>query len=264
MNTTKKRKKAARLSPGRWLLTALWTLMLVWSLLPLVNGILGVGVVIPAAVAVCGLLWTLHIPKKAEKSAKKGRRVLKAIGITGVCVVAVAAVTFSTLMVTSAVRAPREGATVIVLGGKIYGSRPSRMLRARLDAAADYLEAHPASHCVVSGGLGEGETYTEAEVMKNYLVNDRGIAAERIACEDTSTDTHENTAFSLAVIEEQGWSKDVAIATQTFHQYRAGVNARSAGATSVGGVPCLSPVHLMLNYWVRECAAICRLWLLGY
>ena len=167
-------------------------------------------------------------------------------------------------MISSAAKPPAEGATVIVLGSKIYGNRPSRMLRSRLDAAADYLETHPTSHCVVSGGLGEGETYTEAEVMKKYLTEDRGIDPERIACEGESTDTHENTAFSLAVIEEMGWSRDVAVATQVFHQYRAGRNALAAGAASVGGVACFSPPHLMLNYWVRECAAICRLWLLGY
>ena len=90
------------------------------------------------------------------------------------------------------------------------------------------------------------------------------LEAERIACEDKSTDTHENTAFSMEVIRKQGWSTDVAIATQVFHQYRAAVNARAAGAPGVGGVACFSPLHLMLNYWVRECAAICRLWLFGY
>jgi len=37
---------------------------------------------------------------------------------------------------------------------KVCGSQPSRMLRDRLLAAADYLEANPASNCVVSGGQG--------------------------------------------------------------------------------------------------------------
>lgn len=236
--------------------------LLIWSLLPLIaNGIFGVGVAVPAAVALAGIGWALYCP---QTNNTKGRKAVVGvlIGLIGL-VVAVAAV-FTARMVTSALRQPAEDATVIVLGSKIYGNRPSRMLRSRLDAAADWLEAHPHSHCVVSGGLGEGESFTEAEVMKAYLVNDRGIDPARIACEDTSTDTRENTAFSMAVIEKQGWNKEVAIATQVFHQYRAASNARSAGAESVGGVPCFSPPHLMLHYWVRECAAICRLWLFGY
>ena len=266
--TKQKPEKIRKNKPSRAPLWRFWlglgcVLLLVWALLPLVNGILGVGVLVPGAVALLGLGWALFAPmKKTEK--KRWQKAMTAICITGVCLVAAAALTFSGLMVAAAVKSPTDGATVIVLGSKIYGSRPSLMLRGRLDAAADYLLAHPDSNCVVSGGLGKGETYTEAEVMRNYLVNDRGIDPARIACEDKSTDTHENTAFSLAVIEEKGWSRDVAIATQVFHQYRAGVNARSAGADSVGGVSCFSPPHLMLNYWVRECAAICRLWLLGY
>ena len=100
--------------------------------------------------------------------------------------------------------------------------------------------------------------------MKKYLVEQRGIAAERIACEDAATDTHENIELSMAIIREKGWSTHVVIATQVFHQYRARRLAYAAGADSVGGASCLSPAHLMLYYWVRECAAICRLWLTGY
>ena len=68
----------------------------------------------------------------------------------------------------------------------------------------------------------------------------------------------------MAIIRENGWSEDLAVATQVFHQYRSRQLARMAGADSVGGVACLTPVHLMLNYWVRECAAICRLWIFKY
>ena len=252
-------KERKKLPLWRRLAVIFSSVLLVWSLLPLVNGIFGVGVAVPAVAALLGLGWGLRTPVK-EKGKKKAVTV---VWIAAVCLIAALAVTFTALMVAAATKAPAEDATVIVLGSKIYGDRPSLMLRSRLDAAADWLEAHPAANCVVSGGLGEGETYTEAEVMKNYLVSDHGIAAERIACEDASTDTRENTAFSMAVIEEMGWSRDVAIATQVFHQYRAAANARAAGANSVGGVACISPPHLMLNYWVRECAAICRLWLLG-
>ena len=171
---------------------------------------------------------------------------------------------FTALMFRAAHTVPQENATVVVLGSKIHDDRPSRMLRDRLDLAADYLIAHPTANCVVAGGLGKGETHTEAYVMKKYLVEHRGIAPERIACEDKSVNTYENLHLTMEIVEQQGWSTDLAVATQIFHQYRAGRLARMAGADSVGGLACFSPPHLALNYWVRECAAICRLWLLGY
>lgn len=260
-----KRAKKSRRSPGRRLVLWCSILLLVWAVLPFVaNGIMGVGVVLPAAVALVGIVWGLCRPSANPKRPKGWKRAVVTVGIVLACVVAVLAGLITGLMIRSAVTPPAEGATVIVLGSKIYGDRPSRMLRDRLNAAAAYLEAHPDANCVVSGGLGEGETYTEAYVMRKYLVERCGIDESRIACEDTSTDTHENIHNSMAIIREKGWSEDLAIATQVFHQYRARQLARMAGAHSVGGAACLTPVHLMLNYWVRECAAICRLWLLRY
>ena len=170
----------------------------------------------------------------------------------------------TSLMVRSANALPAENATAVVLGSKIHGDQPSRMLRDRLNAAADYLEQNPDANCVVAGGLGPGETHTEAYVMKKYLVEQRGIAPERIAEEGVSANTRENLAYSMAIIRELQWNTDVVIATQIFHQYRGARMAVSAGATAVGGAACHTPFHLLLNYWVRELAAIGRLWILGY
>ena len=68
---------------------------------------------------------------------------------------------------------------MIVLGAKIIGDRPSRMLRNRLDAAYAYLQAHPDAVGIVSGGQGSDEQYSEAYVMEQYLLS-KGIPAERL------------------------------------------------------------------------------------
>ena len=99
--------------------------------------------------------------------------------------------------------------------------------------------------------------------MAEYLW-DKGISEGRVLLEECSTSTEENLQFSMELIREKALSTHVVIATQEFHQYRAAVHARRVGASSVGAATCISPWHLMLCYWVRECAAICRLWLLGY
>ena len=80
------------------------------------------------------------------------------------------------------------------------------MLRDRLSAAADYLKAHPASNCVVSGGQGADENQSEASVMKAFLLT-QGIAPERIREEGRSVNTSENLRFSAAIIEREGWSR---------------------------------------------------------
>lgn len=255
------RAKKKAIAPRRviqWICVA----VAVWSLLPVVDGILNAVMLLPVAAAAAVWLAAQYAPPmKKTKGWKKGMWIA---AVAVACVVALLAVAISAMMIHAAVTPPREGATVIVLGSKIHGDQPSRMMRQRLDAAAARLTADPTAHCVVTGGLGEGETYTEAYVMKKYLVEQHGIDPDRIACEDYATDTHENVHLSMAIIRQRGWSTDVVIATQVFHQYRARQLAVSAGADSVGGAACISPVHLMLYYWVRECAAVCRLWLTGY
>ena len=51
---------------------------------------------------------------------------------------------------------------LIVLGAAVYGDRPSLTLIRRLEGAAAYLERYPDSVAIVSGGMGKGETITEA------------------------------------------------------------------------------------------------------
>ena len=46
---------------------------------------------------------------------------------------------------------------LIVLGAEVIGTRPSRSLRYRLEAAQAYLERFPESIAVVSGGRGRNE-----------------------------------------------------------------------------------------------------------
>ena len=103
-------------------------------------------------------------------------------------------------------------ATVIVLGCKVNGEEPSLMLRRRLQRALLYLQQNPQANCVVSGGMGENESYTEAHVMKKYLV-ENGIEPSRIYEEDRSTNTDTNIQNSLALIEQEGLSDNLIIST---------------------------------------------------
>ena len=52
---------------------------------------------------------------------------------------------------------------MVVLGCKVNGEEPSLMLRRRLECAMEYLAENPQADCVVSGGMGDNESYTEAQ-----------------------------------------------------------------------------------------------------
>ena len=73
-------------------------------------------------------------------------------------------------------------------------------LRQRIDAAADYLIAHPDAIAIVSGGMGPGEDVTEAACMAHSLVS-AGIDSGRILLEDQATSTSENLRFSMELMD---------------------------------------------------------------
>lgn len=161
-------------------------------------------------------------------------------------------------MIKAANQKPGKNATLVVLGCRVYGERPSLMLQERLDAAYRYLTDNPDSMCVLSGGQGKGEDISEAECMYRYLT-DRGITPERLLREEKSTSTRENLAFSGQMIEEHGLCQEIAIATNEFHQYRAGKIAREAGLDT-GAVNGKTAWWLFPTYYVRELYGIVYEW----
>ncbi len=157
---------------------------------------------------------------------------------------------------------PDKPNVIVVLGCKVKGRRPTRMLRRRLEAAYKALEEHPDVLCIVSGGQGSNEVISEAEAMKNYLV-EKGIDHSRMIMEDRSASTYENIKFSLEKLNELGISHDMTIVTDGFHEYRAGLIARAQGVENVTSYPAYTEPRYLFTYWVREWLGLTHFYILG-
>lgn len=153
---------------------------------------------------------------------------------------------------------------IVVLGAKVNGTDPSRTLRERIDAAYDYLAAHPDTVAVLSGGQGSQEDISEAQCMYNCLT-ERGIDPQRLWQEENATSTWENLQFSLKLIEEKTGStpETIGIVSSAYHLYRASLFAEQCGAEAVA-IPAKTenPVHF-INYYLREIAGVWHYYLLG-
>lgn len=151
---------------------------------------------------------------------------------------------------------PIEDQTVVVLGCQIYDDRPSLMLEARLNIALEILENNPKTECVVCGGMGKDEQYTEAEVMKKYLVN-QGIMEDRIYLEDQSVNTIQNIEYAKQVINANHLSREVIIVTSDYHSYRSVGYAKKNGleATSKSANTRL---FLLPSSWMREVFSVLK------
>lgn len=176
---------------------------------------------------------------------------VRALGVIGIsCATAVGTV-LSALMFHAAFFTPPHGEnTVVVLGCQVRGTEPSLMLQYRLDAALRYLDENPDTKVVCSGGLGENTIMSEAAVMEKYLIS-KGVSPDRIFLEDRSTSTEENLAFSAEIIQAEQLPLSVAIATDSFHEYRGALYAKRAGLHP-SAIPGKTPWGLFPSYWVRE------------
>lgn len=106
---------------------------------------------------------------------------------------------------------------LIVLGAKVNGKYPSAALQYRLDEAITLYNENPKLHIIVTGGQGIDEEFTEASVMKEYLIKN-GVAQNKIIIEDKSTTTFENI-YNTKMIIGSGDVK-VGVVTNAFHIYR--------------------------------------------
>lgn len=237
----------------------------VWFVIPIVfSGIVNIGNLTGIIVFVFAFLGVFFYDKvstflKELWSKKAGKVILSFVCLCLAVVIALTAVE-TVFMVGAAVDKPESSSTVIVLGCRVYGERPSRMMIARLKAAQKYLEENPDAACILSGGQGEDEDISEAECMYRYLVSN-GIDPNRLYKEDKSTSTRENLSFSKEIIERENLNPQIAIATNEFHEYRAQQIAKSLGLESAA-VSGVTEIWVLPTYYVRELFGILYEWIL--
>lgn len=147
-------------------------------------------------------------------------------------------------------RVPPENTTAVVLGCSVKGTKPSRILEERIDAAYEYLTENKDAVCVLSGGQGPGEDITEAQCMYEMLTK-RGINKNRLILEERSTTTEENLRYTREILKERGYDTTVTLVTSEFHEYRANQMAGRLEMKSYS-----TPAHTFFaylpTYYVRE------------
>jgi uncharacterized SAM-binding protein YcdF (DUF218 family) len=145
---------------------------------------------------------------------------------------------------------------VIIHGcGLAGGERMTKLLSNRVDKAIHiYKKCREKPMLIPSGGRGEDEKISEAQAMKDYLLQN-GIPEESIIMEDRSATTRENLRYSKAIIDGREGRKKTALVSSNYHVYRCLRYAREEGlkCTGIGA-------DVALYYWpsalIREFIAI--------
>ncbi|MCM3727992.1 YdcF family protein [Neobacillus cucumis] len=180
--------------------------------------------------------------------------VLVVVGLIYVCILQVKIIQYSH------VKASKSADYLIVLGARVKGKEPSKVLASRIDAAAKYLKKNTDTLAIASGGKGPGEDISEAKAIKRELVS-QGINESRILLEDRSTDTYENIEFSKKFIPSN--AELGIVVTNTFHLYRALSIAYYQGL-NVEGLSANTPWSAVFKSYSREYLAITKFYLQRY
>jgi len=143
---------------------------------------------------------------------------------------------------------------IVVLGAAQYNGRPSPVLKARLDQGADLYRQHLAPLVMVTGGVGEGDSVSEAEVGRRYLMDVAGIPADAVRSEAAG---HTSDASLRAVARALPTGpRRVILVSDGFHMFRLGIIARRLGLDPRGSPAPTSPIRASrrreLGYMLAE------------
>ena len=176
---------------------------------------------------------------------------------------------------------------IIIHGAGLDGPRPTPLLAGRIDKALElWNKQHQHGKFVVSGGQGADEVVSEAQAMRDYLL-EKDVPLDAILMEDKSATTWENLKYSIGIINND-WTAaagaisadasafssssaastisadfTTAVVTSDFHVFRCAEYAHNLGlkADGIGS-------HTKGWYWptafIREFIAITKAHLWPY
>jgi uncharacterized SAM-binding protein YcdF (DUF218 family) len=156
------------------------------------------------------------------------------------------AVTFVQVWRTSRHEGARPAQALIVLGAAQYDGRPSAVLRARLDHAADLYRRKIAPKIVVTGGKADGDRFTESAASANYL-HTKGVPDGAILREATGRTSWQSLAASARFLREAG-IRDVVLVSDPFHAARIAGIASELGLEAATSPTRTSPIKGMLEF----------------
>lgn len=172
----------------------------------------------------------------------KRRTHLRARLISALVVLAIAA--WLGMVVAVVVVGARDQAApataIVVLGAAQYEGHPSPVLRARLDHALELYQRSLAPVIIVTGGIGAGDTTSEAQVSRRYLL-ERGVPDSGVVMETHGLTTSQSIHAVAAIVSALP-GRRVILVSDPFHMLRLSILARALGLTPLTSPTRTSPI----------------------
>ena len=195
--------------------------------------------------------------------ATRRRHLRQTAGLLGLAGAIAYTVALVMVLVTSQHDQRRPVDAIVVLGAAQYNGRPSPVLRARLDHALGLYREGLAPLIVVTGGVGPGDTTSEAIVGRRYLMA-HDVPATAVVAQPQGR----STAASMTAVA--GWLRGrglrrVLLVSDPFHMFRLRLEARRTALEAYTSPTESSPISdnpgLELQYLFREGLKVPIAWL---
>jgi uncharacterized SAM-binding protein YcdF (DUF218 family) len=116
---------------------------------------------------------------------------------------------------------------IIVLGAAQYRGRPSPVLRARLDHAVALWQRGLAPRMLLTGGIGDGDSASEAAVGRVYVAS-LGVPDSALLLENEGRTSSQSLRAAADLLRARGFSTAVLVSDPS-HMLRLAILARRYG-----------------------------------
>jgi len=130
---------------------------------------------------------------------------------------------------------------IVVLGAAQYQGKPSPVLKARLDHAITLYRDSLAPMLILTGGVGVGDTISEAEVGRRYAIK-AGVPRGSILVERAGISTEQSMRTVARLMHGRGM-KSAVVVSDPFHMLRLRVMARRLGIEAHSSPTRTSPIR---------------------
>jgi uncharacterized SAM-binding protein YcdF (DUF218 family) len=186
----------------------------------------------------------------------------QASGLVLLAAVAIYTVALVMVLVVSQQDQRRPVDAIVVLGAAQYNGRPSPVLRARLDHALDLYRGGLAPRIVVTGGVGRGDTTSEAIVGRHYLLT-HGVPLSAVVVQAQGRSTQASMTAVADWLEAENLGR-VILVSDPFHMFRLRLEARRTDLEAYTSPTESSPISdnpvLELRYLAAEALKIPVAW----
>lgn len=182
------------------------------------------------------------------------RTLRRVFGLALLTALAVYTVALVMVLIVSQQDQRRAVDAIVVLGAAQYNGRPSPVLRARLDHALQLYHEGLAPRIVVTGGVGRGDTTSEAIVGRHYLLTHE-VPPSAVVVQPQGRSTQASMTAVADWLEAEHL-KRVILVSDPFHMFRLRLEARRTDLEAYTSPTESSPISdnpvLELRYLAAE------------